>query len=76
MAKFDSKEIKALAVGETVPVYSKEAVMAILNKIRAEIKLMAEVESEKRGYPPSSEYFRAIMKVLQIIDKYKVESDD
>ena len=41
---------------------------AVLDKIRAEI------EAEKLGYPPSAGYYKAIIKVLQIIDKYKKES--
>ena len=42
----------------------------VLDKIRARIEL------EKLGYPPSAGYYKAIMKVLQIIDKYKAESED
>ena len=41
----------------------------IIDKIRARIEL------EKLGYPPSAGYYKAIMKVLQIIDKYKAESE-
>lgn len=36
----------------------------VLNKIRERISL------EKLGYPPSAGYYKAIIKVLQIIDKY------
>ena len=39
-----------------------------LDKIRERISL------EKLGYPPSAGYYKAIMKVLQIIDKYNAES--
>lgn len=42
----------------------------IIDKIRAEIEL------EKLGYPPSAGYFKAIIKVLQIIDKYMSESEE
>ncbi|SFU32359.1 hypothetical protein [Butyrivibrio sp. INlla21] len=42
----------------------------VLDKIRAKIEL------EKLGYPPSAGYYKAIMKCLQIIDKYKAESED
>jgi hypothetical protein len=42
----------------------------ILDKIRTEI------EAEKLGYPPSAGYYKAIIKVLQIIDKYKKESKE
>lgn len=38
-------------------------------------KIRERVELEKLGYPPSAGYYRAIMKVLQIIDKYR-ESED
>lgn len=41
----------------------------VLDKIRERIEL------EKLGYPPSAGYYKAIMKVLQIIDKYKAESE-
>ena len=39
-------------------------------------KIRERVELEKLGYPPSAGYYRAIMKVLQIIDKYKAESEE
>jgi hypothetical protein len=38
---------------------------SVLDKIRERIEL------EKLGYHPSAGYYRAIMKCLQIIDKYK-----
>ena len=41
----------------------------ILDKIRAEI------EEERKGYPPSADEYKTINKVLQIIDKYKKESE-
>ena len=41
----------------------------VLDKIRARIEL------ETLGYPPSAGYYKAIMKVLRIIDKYKAESE-
>ena len=41
----------------------------VLDKIRERIEL------EKLGYPPSAGYYKAIMKCLQIIDKYKAESE-
>ncbi len=43
--------------------------MEVLDNIRAEI------EQERIGYPPSSGYYKAIMKCLQIIDKYKKSED-
>ena len=41
----------------------------VLDKIRERINL------EKLGYPPSAGYYKAIVKVLQIIDTYKPESE-
>ena len=41
----------------------------ILDKIRERVEL------EKLGYPPSAGYYKAIMKVLEIIDKYKAETE-
>lgn len=38
-------------------------------------KLRERVELEKLGYPPSAGYYKAIMKVLEILDKYKAESE-
>lgn len=69
MAKFDSKEIKALAVGEIVPVYSKEAVITILDKIKAEIEAKCCITVGRENDPAITLY-----DVLQIIDKYKGES--
>lgn len=42
----------------------------VLDKIRERISL------EKIGYPPSAGYYKAIVKVLQIIDQYKAESEE
>ena len=39
-------------------------------------KIRERVELEKRGYPPSAGYYKAIMKVLQFIDEYKEESEE
>ena len=55
---------QAKALDSTIKALKQEAV---LDKIRAEI------EAEKLGYPPSAGYYKAIIKVLQIIDKYKKE---
>lgn len=38
--------------------------VSILDNIRDEIE-------ERKGYPPSADYYKAIMKCLQIIDKYR-----
>ena len=42
----------------------------ILDKIRERVEL------EKLGYSPSAGYYKAIVKVLQIIDKYRAENED
>ena len=49
---------------------NKDCLKCVLDKIRERVEL------EKLGYPPSAGYYRAIMKVLQIIDKYKAESEE
>ena len=33
-------------------------------------KIRVEIEQERVGYPPSADYYKAIMKCLQIIDRY------
>ena len=38
-------------------------------------KISARIELEKLGYPPSAGYYKAIKKCLQIINKYKEESE-
>ena len=49
---------------------NKDCLKCVLDKIRERVEL------EKLGYPPSAGYYRAIMKVLQIIDKYKAEGSE
>ena len=39
-------------------------------------KIRKQIELEKLGYPPSAGYFKAIIKVLQIIDRHMAESED
>lgn len=39
-------------------------------------KMRAEIEQERVGYPPSADYYKAIMKCLRIIDKYNAEKGD
>lgn len=48
----------------------KDGKLDVLYEIRAEI------EEERKGYPPSADEYKTINKVLQIIDKYKTESED
>lgn len=38
-------------------------------------KIRAEIEEERKGYPPSADEYKTINKVLQILDKYKAESE-
>lgn len=50
----------------------KEAISIAIKALEKEPtldKIRERVELEKLGYPPSAEYYKAIMKVLQIIDK-------
>ena len=63
---------KKMSIIDFVNAYSDEGVTAddVLDKIRAEIA------EERVGYPPSADEYKTINKVLQIIDKYKAESDD
>lgn len=39
-------------------------------------KIRAEIEEERKGYPPSADEYKTINKVLQILDKYKSESEE
>ena len=32
--------------------------------------IKAEIEAEKQGFPPSADYYKAISRALDIIDKY------
>ena len=45
----------------------RELIVSTLDKMRARIEL------EKLGYPPSAGYYKAIMKVLEILDNYKAK---
>lgn len=74
MPKFDNKEIKVIEVGEVVPVYSKEAVITILDKIRAEIIENSIKDYEYHGCG-TDELIIETSEVLNILDKYKAESE-
>ena len=41
--------------------------------IRADVldKIRAEIEVNKKGFPPSSDYYKAITRAVNIIDKYR-----
>ena len=68
--KEDYERIKTYNFEEATPVgWYAIANGTPLDKIRERISL------EKLGYPPSAGYYRAIMKVLEIIDKYTEGSD-
>lgn len=64
----DGWKVPIMKVGAYLDGYNKG--LEVLDKIRAEI------EQERVGYPPSADYYKAIIKCLQIIDKYKEESED
>lgn len=59
---------KKMSIIEIIDAYTTEGVTVaddVFGKIRERIEL------EKLGYPPSAGYYKAIMKCLQIIDKYR-----
>lgn len=56
------------------PCISKGVCHEDKNKVLDKIK--AEIEQERVGYPPSADYYKAIKKCLNIIDKYKAESEE
>lgn len=64
----DGWKVPIMKVGAYLDGYNKG--LEVFDKIRAEI------EQERVGYPPSAGYYKAIIKCLQIIDKYKEESED
>lgn len=64
---------------EHIKAYSNEEVLpigwyAIINGIPLD-KIRERISLEKLGYPPSANYYKAIMKCLQIIDKHLEGSD-
>lgn len=64
----DGWKVPIMKVGAYLDGYNKG--LEVLDKVRAEI------EQERVGYPPSAGYYKAIIKCLQIIDKYKEESEE
>lgn len=64
----DGWKVPIMKVGAYLDGYNKG--LEVFDKIRAEI------EQERVGYPPSAGYYKAIIKCLQIIDNYKLESED
>lgn len=64
----DGWKVPIMKVGAYLDGYNKG--LEVLDKIRAEI------EQERVGYPPSADYYKAIIKCLQIINKYKEESEE
>ena len=54
------EELEALALEPT----EKSVPMSVIEDIKAEI------ETQKKGFPPSSDYYKAINRVLNIIDKH------
>lgn len=65
----DEEMMQSLSIADTVLGNYDESLkadmVAMLDVIRSEIRL------EKLGYPPSADYYQAIEKALQIIDKNK-----
>ena len=59
------------AISHGTPLTSGVTDMNVGNKNCILDKIRAEIEQERIGYPPSADYYKAIMKCLQIIDKYK-----
>ena len=68
MSEITETEIKSMTKEQNYMQGYKDGKNDVLGNIRAEIK------QEREGYPPSADYYKAIMKVLQIIDHYKAES--
>lgn len=70
----DEEMMQSLSIADTVLGNYDESLkadmVAMLDVIRSEIRL------EKLGYPPSAEYYQAIEKSLQIIDKNKREFEE
>lgn len=70
----DEEMMQSLSIADTVLGNYDESLkadmLAMLDVIRSEIRL------EKLGYPPSAEYYQAIEKALQIIDKNKREFEE
>ena len=65
-------------MNEPRAIYISEALDLAIKALKQEPildKIREQVELEKLGYPPSAGYYKAIMKVLQIIDEYKTESE-
>lgn len=59
--------------------YEKETIDKVQEALNQEPildKIRERIELEKLGYPPSAGYYKAIMRCLQIIDKYKEESEE
>ena len=51
-----------------------EIQLAVKNSISLD-KVLVEIEEERKGYPPSADYYKAISRVLEIINKYSKESE-
>lgn len=70
----DEEMMQSLSIADTVLGNYDESLkadmVAMLDVIRSEIRL------EKLGYPPSADYYQAIEKALQIIDKNKREFEE
>ena len=69
MSQISESEIKSMTKEQNYLCGYKDGKQDILDEIRERISL------EELGYPPSAGYYKAIIKVLHIIDKYKAESE-
>ena len=67
------RDIKDYLEQTNTVLLTKDAFEHLKERASALDKIRAEIKQEREGYPPSADYYKAIMKVLQIIDKYKEE---
>lgn len=52
-----------------------EALDMAIQALESIDKIKAEIIEERKGYPPSADYYKAINKTLQIIDKHIGEQE-
>ena len=80
-------ELNNLLKADDIPFYYKPSIKAVIdtvilssseksNNLDTLNKIRERIDLEKLGYPPSAGYYKAIMKCLQIIDKYRAESEE
>lgn len=69
MSEISETEIKSMTKEQNYMRGYEDGKSDVLDKIRERVEL------EKKGWPPSAGYYKAIIKVLQIIDEYKTEEE-